>query len=179
MCTFISLFLNVDADLERVEATFARHHVRFEDAPLAGMPMGLRHFVHDNGHCDCGTAIGSGHVEPVDDAKTIDALRKKGWGAAKIKRWKGQRRDAESNHARADKDRERNAQNELVRWTGLLRALLATPSVTQVGLMHDFYASGPGYDKLELTVEPTQSIKRLDERRLWNLPGGVLLRWTG
>ena len=176
MCTFISLVVNADADLEKVGETFARHHVRFEDAPLAqGMPRNLRHFVHDGVQCDCGTHIGGGYVDCRDDDKALEILRKKGWGAAKITRWKTQRRDAESKNRRVDKDRERNAQKELVRWTGILRALMATPSVDTVGIMHDNYAHGPGHDKLNLAVQQTQSIRTLDEHRLWNLPGGTLL----
>ena len=177
MCTFISLVLNADADRKQVEGTTSRLGFRFEEAPLVqGMPIDLRHLVHDGVQCDCGTHLGNGRVASTDDDdKTIETLRKKGWGAAKIERWKAQRRDAESKNRRADKDRERNAQKELAGWTRLLRALLATPNVNEVGIMHDDYASGPGYDKLDLTVEPTQSIRTLDERRLWTLPGGTLL----
>ena len=60
----------------------------------------------------------------------------------------------------------------------MVRTVLVTPTVKVFGLMHDFYASGPGYERLPLTCEKPTTIQRLDEVRLATLPGGTLVEWT-
>lgn len=180
MCTFISATINADADLALLEATFERCRRRFEEAPLVPqLPAGRRYLVHSVGHCDCGTEIGSGLAfgRSKVEAGDLEKLRRKGWSEAKIDRWLGQKAEAEVRDRRVGDDRLVNAHQDLGIWVELVRAVLASPTVRVFGLMHDFYAHGPGYDRLPLTVLAPAPVERLTEETLYRLPGGTLAEW--
>lgn len=181
MCTFLSLTVNASADPVAVQMTVDRLGFRFVDAPHPkGLPTGRRYLAHDSEHCDCGTSVGSafGPDAPSYLPSDLSKLRKQGWSEARIARWTEQKLAAEAKNERAEADQLQAAHQDLVSWVGLIRALLDTPTVRLVGLMHDFYASGPGYDDLPLVVEEPKPITALSEEALFRLPGGTLLEWA-
>ncbi len=180
MCTHLTASINADADRDAVRSTFAPLGFRFEDGVgPPELPPGRRYLVLRSGRCDCCTAVGSGAFSggPPYGPADLQGLRKQGWSETKIARWARQKSDAAANGERAEADRLRASHGELATWTGLVRAVLGTPTVRVFGLMHDDYARGPGYDVRPVGVEPPRPLETLDEASLFRMPPGVLREW--
>ena len=126
---------------------------------------GERLLLTTAGHCDCGTALGALARDPAllerrrrSDERKEATLRRRGWGAARIQRWRHQREIPGSGH---------DPLAELIDWERLLSALLSQPRTPFVGLLLHCYGGGldepialQGRDTLPLCAE---SLGRLQE----------------
>lgn len=132
--------------------------------------------------CDCDTPLGSrARVgEPIhdDDAREVDALRRKGWGATKIERWR-------ENHARAKAKDERALESRLAldesttrEWVKLLSSALSSEECEGLGLLLHQYRSDVATTWLEEPRTVTLSLDELTEDTLLDLREDVLYRFV-
>ena len=142
MCYYVTAILPRDvslASLGPIATQFGR-----QLTPLAGPGLGLgdclapgeQYVLTTAGPCDCDTALGRASRRgegPQDDAAR--RLAAKGWSNARIARSLAQREKARARHtAQASAQ----ADTDLARWEGFLRAVLDT-GVAYVGLVLHCY----------------------------------------
>ncbi|MFM7362894.1 MAG: hypothetical protein ACKO25_13960 [Cyanobium sp.] len=144
MCHFISAVLPGSADLSALEGVMARHGraLKSQSNPFleAQLLPGERLLLTTAGHCDCGTALGALERNAAllerrrrSDERKEATLRRRGWSAARIQRWR---------HQRQNPGFGLHAQAAVTDWERLLAALLSQPRTPYVGLLLHWYGGG-------------------------------------
>ncbi len=149
MCTFISITLPKSAKIDACRAVFAEHRLAMDAMETNGRPKGVlsteNYYFTCNGHCDCGTRLGSTYraiksQSNVSEETIVDDLRKKGWSEAKI-----QRRLDDLNKTKAKEERAMEALsehwgNELESWIRLIQQLFSQKLASYVGITVNDYS---------------------------------------
>ncbi|MFM7731950.1 MAG: hypothetical protein ACKO6F_00475 [Cyanobium sp.] len=101
---------------------------------------GERLLLTTAGHCDCGTALGALERNAAllerrlrSEERREATLRRQGWSAARIQRWRHQRQNLGSGL---------HSQAAVTDWERLLAALLSQPRTPYVGLLLHWYGGG-------------------------------------
>lgn len=124
MCHFILVCVETDSAAAILERELREMGRRFEPDAIRAPPGGSwspkRWFSTTTGHCDCGTAIGSGPADVIDLRKP----EKKGWSQAKIDRWVRDRAKAKAKRGQGASGRERDDGPTIERWTAAVETVL-------------------------------------------------------
>ncbi len=104
---------------------------------IEGVPQAHRVYRATAGHCDCGSLFEVGGVDVGLETSRLEAhvrkLRNKGWGEAKIARWKSESVKTSAVTRAAADPTERNA------WNGLFARLARCEAIREVGIFaHQF-----------------------------------------
>ncbi|MFM7361523.1 MAG: hypothetical protein ACKO8I_07160 [Cyanobacteriota bacterium] len=101
---------------------------------------GERLLLTTAGHCDCGTALGALERNAAllerrlrSEERREASLRRRGWSAARIQRWRLQQQNPGSGH---------DPRAGLTDWEWLLNSLLSQPRTPYVGLLLHWYRGG-------------------------------------
>jgi hypothetical protein len=174
MCHFITCTLPAGADVAvaaSIAAGYGRAWQPLDNPSVrASLDADETQFLTTRGHCDCGTPLGAARrggarsLEALVDERHLARLRKRGWSAAKIERWTGDRRKAEAKRRRA-RESDDDA-TSLESWARLLRDLAGSPGVGSVGLLLHAYAGD--------LADETVAIRRVETIRAAELEPGVL-----
>ncbi len=151
MCTFISITLPVSANIGACHALFSAHRLTLDAMEASGQPKGVlateNYYFTCNGHCDCGTRLGSSyreietHSKAIEDAIVSD-LHKKGWSDAKILRRLGDLKKTKAKERRTEESRSVHFGNELESWIALIQKLFNQKLTSHIGITVNDY-SGP------------------------------------
>ena len=154
MCTFISVFVPKSTALETIAQVADAHGLAFRpqenESVVRQLSAGDGLFLTTNGHCDCGTLLGSENRLKRTRRQSPEAvarrLRAKGWTEAKIARSLAQSEEHQIERRDAAQS---GAQNELARWRDFLLAATVRGHVPYVGvLVHDY--TGPLSEDIQL-----------------------------
>ena len=151
MCHYITAVLPADANREALAVIAEKYQRKLEPIDNSGVAAklrpGERYFLTTWAHCDCGTALGALGSEEAKLRKRKTAadaegerLKKKGWGASKIARWRAQKDEHLAKPLHSPQPTE---------WTAFIRESLASGYTSAIGLLIHFY-SGPVTARLEL-----------------------------
>jgi hypothetical protein len=177
MCHFISAVLPASADLPLLEQIASAHGRRLQ--PLnnpsvrALLKPGEGYFLTTQGHCDCGTSLGEvaraesqlPKLQNAVDTKE-QKLRRKGWTAAKVARW----REQKVQHLQSPRD---SVSDEITRWLSLLKQILTFGGSPYIGLLLHWY-DGQVEDDIEISERQAVPFKLLGPEFLGRLKEDVL-----
>ncbi|MBI5160233.1 MAG: hypothetical protein HY996_02265 [Micrococcales bacterium] len=129
--------------------------------------------------CDCGTPLGSarrGRGAVAQDgahvARMKEALRKKGWGSAKIERWLVQQARTRERDERVRKDHDAANAAYLETWRDALAALARTAG--PVGLLLHWYHGGLETERIEIARREPVALRSLDVAALAGIEEDML-----
>ncbi len=128
--------------------------------------------------CDCGTPLGEARRGPSEsqeaahEARRIDELRKRGWGAEKIERWLDQQTRTRRRDARVRKARDSAESVALDTWRLGLDALARKAG--RVGLLLHSYHGGPASERIQIVRREEMPIAALTIEQLREIEEDVL-----
>ena len=175
MCHFVTAVLPARVNhalLAEIAVRHGRALKPLKSPSIEGqLKTGERYFLTNRVHCDCGTALGAlGRTESelesrksaIDDEE--QKLRRKGWSAAKINRWKEQK----SRHLARPKDAA-----DTTDWQALLTEMCQSGQTPYVGLLLHWY-DGPIEGRVELRGRESVKVKNLGSETLSRMHEDVL-----
>lgn len=158
MCDFITGILAGSFELDKVKILadpFSIVLIPIENRSVAKfLKPGEFYFYMTKGPCACGTDL-CGYKEEVQSIeKAFSHLdqkekkyRKKGWGNAKIERWRSQ----QILHRRSgDEPLKVYPGADCIRFTEFFKTLFEKTKVSKVGLLLHFYSGGLSSEKIDL-----------------------------
>ncbi|WP_286392273.1 hypothetical protein [Pseudanabaena mucicola] len=159
MCYFITAVLPRSANLPVLTDIAIRHGRALKPQRNPSieehLEPGEHYFLTTQGHCDCGTFLGS---LARDESKlerqknTADneelKLRRKGWSETKLKRWKEQK---------ADRLTKSKSALDAANWESLLNDMLNSCQTSFVGLLLHSY-NGPIEEHIDLRGREAASV---------------------
>ncbi len=173
MCYYLVATLPSNVNIRALKPTIERYHMGFEmlENPyiLHQLPKGERLFYATKRHCDCDTALGCdvGALNTNELEGEIERLRKKGWGQAKIERWKSERDDLK------EVDR-LNQDKELEIWYAFISEALEGNNATHIGIMKHFFAGSVEQEKVKISEIKEVRIKGIKPKYLRKIEDDTL-----
>jgi hypothetical protein len=181
MCHYVTAVLPELVAPPSAQAAAEAHQLRFEPVANAFVGGQLRrgegYFRLGTGQCDCGTPLGARSAAPADDPpsdRELAKLRKKGWSAAKIERWLGERRLARDRRARKNAAHDASLGPALEGWVAFLRAVLEAGDVASVGLLLHWYRGGVDSERIRLASRRGVPLRELSADLLLGIEEDVL-----
>jgi hypothetical protein len=160
VCYFITAAV-AGANADEVNAALRRagSDGAFADAgasPIrAQLKAGEVYLEHRSGaQCDCGTQLGSANRASGPSAvsaatsRAVAKLRAKGWGDARIRRWREQRAHAAERGNRPERGTPATPDNES--WATAIRAVLEGTHASRFGLALHWYSGSPSREEFRL-----------------------------
>lgn len=150
MCYYLIATLPSDANINSLKPIIERHQMGFdvlENKNLSNqLPKGERLFLATKNYCDCDTVIGCDTNKPETDnfEGEIQKLRQKGWGEAKIQRWKNEKSISVEIDIR-EQDRELN------NWYDFIYEALKGNKTSYVGIIKHYYRDTVELENFEVT----------------------------
>lgn len=134
MCTMVSIFVTIPADVDALEAWSDECGVRRRRREGPGPARDVV-VLGTGGMCDCGVSIGAGPraVGGGRAQRKEREMRQRGWSEAKIRRAMAQSREAERRHEERDRA---IALGSLEEWATFLEGAPAHARVHAVGLFY-------------------------------------------
>ena len=176
MCHFITTTLPAGLPSEAVE-TIARNHGRnwlaMSNKYVARyLDEGEQYFYTTQGHCDCGTSLGSSRVGEKDESKLskqLEKLRREGWSETKIERWLNDKEKARLNRPKTGDD--------AAIWVALIGEVLGSTDAKYVGLLLHFYSGDLNDEQIAISRVEDVPLLELTEDRLGAIREDVLYRF--
>ncbi len=182
MCLYITGVLPRGVDRVAIEPILIEHRLAFSPLGNQFVQAQLRpdesYVRATSSFCDCATPIGSGPRGPSEsqeaahDARRVEELRKKGWGAAKIERWLDQQARTRRRDVRVRRVRDADEATTLDRWRLGIEAL--SLQAKRVGLLLHWYQGGLDSERIRIARREEVPIAALTVERLRGIDEDVL-----
>lgn len=172
MCEFITAILPQNIDKKAAQAVFLTYGRGFELIDNYRIAEYIDktdlYILTTNGACDCGTSLGNfDEDEPLsmDEEKLkryeddqLKKLKAKGWSENKIRR-----KLEQETASRKEKELEKSnrVDDDIIRWTDLIRELLTSKTTGRVGLLIHSYSSGVENKRLPQLGQKTIKLDKL------------------
>src|SRR5687768_1779622 len=143
MCHYITATLPHGVKPESVAPLFESHKLGFEVVSnphvASQIEVGDWYVLTTRGHCDCGTALGSLKQGAAGDAVRhehgLRRFRWRGWRAARIGSWVGQKEKTKEGHLREEEESAQRSTLELDQWAGCITDVLTAGRARSIGLL--------------------------------------------
>src|SRR5579884_1048952 len=146
MCTFVTAMIPKNAATPELRTIFSEYSFGWHEMHNSSLSLLLPDSIQLlplGNQCNCSTALGAADHQDPREINDIDAemsqLRAKGWGDAKIQRW---RLDKERAATRRKEHLHHGMDDELQTWVNLIRDLLSRKLIPRFALILHFY-DGP------------------------------------
>jgi hypothetical protein len=170
MCTFITAIVPAETALLQLRELCGKHGFSADPVDNASlrtlMPQGYQ-FLPVGGSCNCDTALGFAHrptSQSHDLEGDISKLKRKGWTAAKIERWRKEKEQARQ-------QKQQQPYIELRRWKDWIAEIVRAHSAKRLTIVLHFYKDGIDTDRIQI-----KRLEKIDVDTL-NVDQLALLDW--
>lgn len=156
MCHFITTTISFDADVSALNDVLSGFDLKFvaieNPYVIRNLPSGLIYGTMTQGHCDCGTPLGSGREmlesEPIP-AHKVKKMRRRGWSEDRIRAWIEQKQESKRRSSEVAWDYAREA---LETWCSVIHGCVSSRLTPSLGILKHWYSSGVHDERFSFSV---------------------------
>lgn len=178
MCTFITAIVPTETALPQLRELCDKYG--FDVAPMDNLslrtvvPDGYQ-FLPMRGPCNCDTALGyssSSMYQMHNLQQESSKLKRKGWSAAKIARWK-------TDKARAPQQKKAEKDSELRQWERWIGEVVRSRTAKNISIILHLYDGSIDTDRISIKSIENINIDGLNAEKLANLDWDILYKFSG